>query len=55
MRKCSEAVETRKVTDVHLINNSAADRVLAMEAKVGGFARWTLEIKEGVDGLLEWK
>jgi hypothetical protein len=50
MKKCADAGETRKVTDVHPINNSAADRILA---KVGGFARWTLEIKEGVDGLLD--
>jgi len=45
----------RKLTESHKINNSAVDRIEGMEAKVGGFVRWSLGLEGGVEELLEGK
>lgn len=41
-----------KLTQLHKINNAAAERIEGMEAKLGGFVRWSLGMEGGVEGLL---
>ena len=43
----------RKLTELHKINNSAVDRIEGMEAKVGGFVRWSLGLEGGLEELLK--
>jgi TolA-binding protein len=43
----------RKLTELHKINNSVVDRIEGLEAKLGGFVRWTLGLEGGVEELLK--
>jgi hypothetical protein len=40
------------LTELHKINNSAVDRIEGMEAKLGGFVRWSFGLEGGVEELL---
>jgi hypothetical protein len=42
----------RKLTELHKINNAAVERIEGMEAKLGGFVRWSLGLEGGVEELL---
>jgi hypothetical protein len=42
----------RRLTELHKINNSAVDRIEGMEAKLGGFVRWSFGLEGGVEELL---
>jgi hypothetical protein len=41
----------KRLTELHKINNSAIERLEGMEAKLGGFVRWTMGVKGGVEEL----
>lgn len=43
----------RKLTELQKINNSAVERIESMEAKFGGFVRWSLGMKGGVEELMK--
>ena len=43
----------RKLTELHKINNSAVERIEGMEAKLGGFVRWSLGLEGDVEALLK--
>lgn len=42
----------RKLTELQKINNAAGERIEGMEAKLGGFVRWSLGMEGGVGELL---
>ena len=42
----------RKLMELHKINNAAVERIEGMEAKLGGFVRWSLGLEGGVEELL---
>jgi hypothetical protein len=41
----------KRLTELHKINNSAIEQLGGMEAKLGGFVRWTMGVKGGVEEL----
>jgi hypothetical protein len=41
----------KRLTELHKINNSAISMLGGMEAKLGGFVRWTMGLKGGVEEL----
>jgi hypothetical protein len=47
-----EVSSERKLTELHKINNAAVERMEGMEAKLGGFVRWSLGMEGGVEELL---
>lgn len=42
----------RKLSDLHKINNGAAERVEAMVAKLGAFVKWSIGLRGGVEELM---
>lgn len=48
-----------KLTELHKINNCARERVEVMEARLGGFVKWTCGVEGGVEALMgeegEWE
>lgn len=43
----------RKLTELHKIYDAAVERIEGIEAKLGGFVRWVLELEGGVEELLK--
>ncbi|KAM0718415.1 hypothetical protein Q7P37_005485 [Cladosporium fusiforme] len=53
LKESLDGKSEKKLTELHKINNSAVERIEAMEAKVGGFVRWSLGVEGGLAAVAE--
>jgi hypothetical protein len=52
-RRLDEECNQAKLTELHKINNATAERIEAMQARLGTFVKWTIGFNGGVWELVE--
>ncbi|EME79214.1 uncharacterized protein MYCFIDRAFT_199047 [Pseudocercospora fijiensis CIRAD86] len=50
-RQRFELEDSKKFTELHKINNAITGDVEAMRTRLGSYARWTLDMRGGLEGL----